>query len=181
MTEETTPPADPPTPPTPPADPPVSGLEGMTDAQIETIKAQIAEREANRPPNIAAQLEQLQEQIAGTVEQKEKAVNQRKQGRDTADALEKTLADLQADLRRREILEAVGAAEFAKPDEVVKILAGSEGDVADVVAAAAASGAFAMKKPAPTAPIGGPSSQSDVTMDPGKKALMEEIRAAQGG
>ena len=70
MTEQNTPDSPTPTPAPAPAPAPDTSpaaelsLDGMTDAQIDAIHARIEERRNNRPPSLAAQLDQLSKQIA---------------------------------------------------------------------------------------------------------------------
>ena len=181
MTEENNDPSPDPTPgPTP--DPAAGGmsLDNLSDAQIDAIAAGIEERRANRPPSLAAQIDNLSKQIAGTASLKDEAVERRKSGRDEADELGATLAQLQATMRNIELREAATAARFKHPDKVVQFLANSDGDPVTLMAEAAASGVFVMDTPAPSAQIGGPGSQPSPKIDPGRAGLMAEIKAAQG-
>ena len=168
--------------PTPDTDAGVD-LDNMTEARIAQLEQQIAERRANRPPSVAEELEALRKQIAGTADQQGQAAAKRREGRDEADELGRTLAKLQTAMRRMELKEAAEAANFRHPDKVIEFLApqvGEESNLAELVAAAAASGVFVMNTPQPSAQIGGPGTKNAPPMDPGRAALMAEIREAQG-
>ena len=158
-------------------------LDGMTDAQIDAIHARIEERRNNRPPSLAAQLDQLSKQIAGTADAQGQAAEKRRTGRDEADELGRTLAELRSTMRKMELKEAAQAARFKHPDKVIDFLApqlDAGTDLPALVAAAAASGVFVMEQPAPSAQIGGPGGKPAPKMDAGRAGLIAEIREAQG-
>jgi len=165
----------------PPAEPAaVADLGGLSPAQLDELAARIEQTRQNRPPSVAQQLADLQRSISETVAAKDEKVTERKAARDEADALEVKLAEIQATLRRTELIEAAAAAGFKTPAIVADFLKGRDGDVAHLVTEAAASGAFVMSTPKPSAEIGGQASQTPPGMDPGRVALMNEIKAAQG-
>ena len=194
MTDQNTPPApvapvvaQPATPPAAPPEPAADGgglsLDGLTDAQVDAIQQRIEERRANRPPSLAEQLDALTKQIAGTADRQGQAAQTRKDAREEADELGQTLSELKATMRRMELKEAAQAAKFKHPDKVVDFIAPHLTDGAnltELVSQAAASGVFVMDTPAPSAPIGGPNSQQTPGKDPGRAALEQEIRQAQG-
>ena len=175
--EEAAPPAS----PVAAGDDPGLSLDDMSDAQIDAIRARIEERQQNRPASIAAQLEELSAKFDGTLDEKNAAVNQRRAASASSDELVAALDSIKADMRKIELREAVTAAGFAKVDQVVGMLAGTTGDTADLVASAAASGAFVMKTPATSAPIGGQLSQDNPKMDPGRAAFIKQLNEVQNG
>lgn len=164
----------------PPPAPPTNPLEGMTPDQVDALAARIEEARKNRPPSLAQQLADLQASLATTAQQKDEKVEQRKSARDEADALEIQLAEIRTTLRRTELAEAAKAAGFKTPQVIADLYAAKEGDIAQIVTEAAASGAFAMSAPAPSAEVGGQASKTPPGMDPGRAALIEEIRKARG-
>lgn len=155
-------------------------LEGMSSEQIDALAARIEERRANRPPSVAAQLEALRQEIAGTSEQAQQAQQARQAAKGEASSLEQKLDAAVRTLRKVELTEAAVAAGFKNPSVVADILADRDGDVTELVAQQAASGAWAMNTPAPSAQIGGPASTNGPRRDPGLAALEEEIRKVQG-
>lgn len=165
---------------TPPPAAPVNPLEGMTPEQVDALAARIEEARRNRPPSLAQQLADLQASLATTAQAKDEKVEQRKSARDEADALEVQLAEIRTTLRRTELVEAARAAGFKTPDVVADLYATKDGDIAQIVTEAAASGAFAMTAPAPSAEVGGQASKTPPGIDPGRAALIEEIRKARG-
>ena len=155
-------------------------LEGMTPEQVDALAARIEQARRNRPPSIAQQLEALQATLSDTTARKDAAVDTRKTARDEADTLEAQLAEIRGTLRRTELVEAATAAGFKNPTVVADLFKSSDGDPVELVKTAAASGAFAMSSPAPSADVGGQGSKTPAGMDPGRAALMAEIKAAQG-
>lgn len=164
---------------TPAADVPLGEL---SPEQLDALAARIEETRRNRPPSVAQQLADLQRSITETVTAKEEKVTERKATRDEADQLEARLIEIQETLRRTELIEAATAAGFKQPAVVADFLArtGAEGDIAKLVTDAAASGAFVMNQPKPSADIGGQQSKGAPGMDPGRAGLIAEIKAAQG-
>lgn len=167
-------------------------LANMTAEQIDAIAARVEEARKNRPPSVAQQLEALQQSLQTGTAELEDRVKTKKTARDDADAIESQLKEIRGTLRKTELVEAARAAGFKAPDHVADILSktnpverDSNGvyvdvDVTELVKNAAASGAFAMTAPAPSADVGGQSSKTPAGMDPGRAALMAEIKAAQG-
>jgi hypothetical protein len=154
-------------------------LDGMTAEQVAQIEAALTERAKNRPKPIADQLAEMRSKLETLSDDKQTAVEQRKQGRDTADELGAAIAEVSATMRRIELSEAVKAANFAAPDQVTDLLmkqAGPDTSVAALVAQAAASGAFAMAGKPPTASLG--TTPKVPTRDPGRTALEQEIADA---
>lgn len=164
----------------PPAVPPANPLEGMTPEQVDALAARIEEARKNRPPSLAQQLADLQASLTSTSQQKEQKVEERKSARDEADALEIQLAEIRTTLRRTELAEAAKAAGFKTPQVIADLYAAKDGDIAQIVTEAAASGAFAMSTPAPSVEVGGQGSKTPPGMDPGRAKLIEEIRQARG-
>ena len=163
-----------------PPPPPTNPLEGMTPEQVDSLAARIEEARKNRPPSLAQQLADLQASLTTTAQAKDEKVEQRKSARDEADALEVQLAEIRTTLRRTELLEAAKAAGFKTPNVIADLYASKDGDIAAIVTEAAASGAFAMSTPAPSAEVGGQQSKTPPGIDPGRAKLMEEIRQARG-
>jgi chromosome segregation ATPase len=158
-------------------------LENLTAAQIDELAARIETTRANRPPSLTQQIAELQAALSTTHEQKEAKVEARKEARSEADVLEAKIAEIHDTLRRTEFVEAAAAAGFKQPQVVADLLvktAGKDIAVTAAVTELASTGAFAMATPARSAEIGGSLSQSAPTMDPGRLALMNEIKAAQG-
>lgn len=164
----------------PPAVPSTNPLDGMTADQIDALAARIEEARKNRPPSLAQQLADLQQSLTDTASAKDEKVEARKTARDEADALETQLAEIRKTLRRTELAEAAKAAGFKTPTVIADLYASKEGDIAQIVTEAAASGAFAMSTPAPSVEVGGQGSKTPPGMDPGRAALIAEIRAARG-
>jgi len=155
-------------------------LAGMTPEQVDALAARIEEARRNRPPSLTQQLADLQASLSTTAQAKDEKVEQRKSARDEADPLEIPLAEIRTTLRRTELVEAAKAAGFKTPSIIADLYAAKEGDIAQIVTEAAASGAFAMLTPAPSAEVGGQASKTPPGMDPGRAALIEEIRQARG-
>jgi len=157
-----------------------AGLDGMTDEQLTALVSRIEETRASRPPSIVQQLEELKGQLPQLHTEKQAAVTAKKEEASRADALEDQIGQVLTGLRRAEIVEAATAAGFAAPKVVADSLVAQEGDPVELVQTAAASGAWAINKPAPSAPIGGPATKVPQGMDPGRAAMIEEIRRATG-
>ncbi len=199
MTDINTPPPAAPVGAAPPAAPPAGGagspivgggttppvetvnpLDGLTPDQVDALAARIEEARKNRPPSLAQQLADLQQSLTDTATAKDQKVEERKSARDEADALETQLSEIRKTLRRTELAEAARAAGFKTPQVVADLYAGRDGDVAQLMAEAAGSGAFAMSTPAASAEVGGQGSKVPPGMDPGRAKLIEEIKAARG-
>jgi len=155
-------------------------IAGMTPEQLDTLAARIAETRANRPASLIEQFTQLQDQLTGAHRTKEAAVETRKAASTEADDAVKMIAEIRETMRRTELTEAAQVAGFKAPSVVAATLANREGDIATLIAEAAATGAWAMNAPAKSAPIGGPGSQTPAGMDPGRAALIAEIAEATG-
>ena len=177
---------------TPPATERVNPLDGLTPDQVDALAARIEEARKNRPPSLAQQLAALEQSMSSTSHELGQKAAEKRAARDDADALGRQLRDIRQTFRRTELMEAAKAAGFKSPDVVAEMLvrahppvADSDGvvqdiNVSEIVAKAAASGAFAMSTPAASAEVGGQGSKVPPGMDPGRAKLIEEIKAARG-
>ena len=157
-----------------------TGLENLNDAQLAELTSRIEQARANRPPSLADALEKLGQTLTQQHETMAAAVEQRREGSAAADQAVAAIAEVKQMMRRAELVEAATAAQFANPRVVADTLLGQEGDVASLVASAAASGAFAMSKPPRSHVPGTPGSAVSDGLDPGMAALVAEINAAHG-
>ena len=166
----------------PQTDPPKpgEGLEAMTSEQLDALAGKIEKQRQNRPESLSKQIEALQNDLTGAHRGKEKAVDEKHDAAVEANRMEAAISDIKATLRRTEFIEAATVAGFKAPTVVAQHLAGSEGDVTQLVTDLAGTGAFVMAKPAASADLGGPGSQAPVTQSAGRAGLEADIRAALG-
>ena len=163
-----------------PSDKPTAGLEAMTATQLDELAAKIETQRQNRPESLAKQIQALQDGLTGAHRDKDKAVDDKHEAATEANRMEAQIADIKATLRRTEFVEAATVAGFKAPAVVAQHLSGIDGDVTQLVTDLAGTGAFAMVKPPASADLGGPGSAKPVEVDPGRQALIDEIRAATG-
>ena len=161
-------------------EPEASGIEAMDSAQLDALADKIEKQRANRPESLSKQIQALQDDLTGAHRGKEKAVDDKHTASDEANRMEAAIADIKATLRRTEFIEAATVAGFKAPTVVAEHLSRADGDVTQLVTDLAGTGAFAMLKPAPSADLGGPGSQTPSDVDPARQALVDEIRASTG-
>ena len=155
-------------------------LDTMTVEQLDQLAARVAQVRANRPPSLAQALSMLQEQLTATHREKDGAVAEKRDAAALADKFDQSISEIQRTLRRTELAEAATAVGFKTPLVVAEYLVGQDGDVAELVTKAAASGAWAMNTPATSAQVGGSQSRPATDLEPGMQALIDEINKAHG-